>query len=472
MRRQGSAAAAAEDGTPGGDAAADRQSRDSSADDVAGAASAVVATRQPVTPTEPARGFAYVGGELHAEAVPLSTVAQRFGTPCYVYSRALLTQAFEAFDGAFAGVPHLVCYAMKANPTLAILDLFAQLGSGFDIVSGGELARVLAAGGDAAKVVFSGVGKSDAEMQAALAAGILCFNVESASELDHLAAVATRAGRRAPVSLRVNPDVDPGTHPYIATGLAHSKFGVAFDEARALYRRAAGIASIAVRGIDMHIGSQITELAPYREAAVKMLSLVDELARNGIALEHVDFGGGLGIRYRDENPVPIADYAAMVRELMQGRRERLLFEPGRRLVGDAGILLTRVRVVKTAAARRFAVVDAAMNDLARPSLYDAWHGVDPVRPTAGAAARFDVVGPVCESGDFLARDRSLVLAEGDLLAVRGAGAYGMAMSSNYNARPRACEVLVDGDDAHLIRRRETIAELFALESRLPPRIGN
>lgn len=423
-------------------------------------------------PTQPARGFAYAGGELHAEAVPLSAIAQRFGTPCYVYSRAVLTQAFEAFDRAFAGVPHLVCYAMKANPTLAILDLFAQLGAGFDIVSGGELARVLAAGGDAAKVVFSGVGKSDAEMEAALAAGILCFNVESASELDHLAAVAARAGQRAPVSLRVNPDVDPRTHPYIATGLAQSKFGIAIDCAHALYRRAARMPSLAVRGIDMHIGSQITELAPYREAATKMLALVDALARDGIALEHVDFGGGLGIRYRDEQTVPIDAYAAMVRELMHGRHERLLFEPGRRLVGDAGILLTRVRVVKTGAARNFAVVDAAMNDLARPSLYDAWHGIDPVHPRAGVALPFDVVGPVCESADFLARDRSLAIAEGDLLALRSAGAYGMAMSSNYNARPRACEVLVDGDAAHLVRRRETLAELFALESRLPPRAAN
>jgi diaminopimelate decarboxylase len=425
-----------------------------------------------VTPTQAPRGFAYRDGELHAEGVALSAIAQRFGTPCYVYSRALLAQAFEAFDRAFAGVPHLVCYAMKANPTLAVLDLFAQLGAGFDIVSGGELARVLAVHADAGKVVFSGVGKSDAEMEAALAAGILCFNVESASELEHLAAVAARAGRRAPVSLRVNPDVDPRTHPYIATGLAQSKFGVAFDEARALYRRAARTPSLAVRGIGMHIGSQITELAPYREAATKMLALVDALAGDGIALEHVDFGGGLGIRYRDEPIVPIEAYAAMVREVMQGRRERLLFEPGRRLVGDAGVLLTRVRVVKTAAARNFAVVDAAMNDLARPSLYDAWHGVDPVRPRTGDAATFDVVGPVCESADFLARDRSLAIAEGDLLALRSAGAYGMAMSSNYNARPRACEVLVDGDAAHLVRRRETLAELFALESRLPPRAGN
>jgi diaminopimelate decarboxylase len=413
--------------------------------------------------------FAYVGGELRAEGVSLSALAERYGTPCYVYSRALLTQAFEAFDAAFAGVPHLVCYAVKANPSLALLDVLARLGSGFDIVSGGELARVLAAGGDPGSIVFSGVGKSDAELEAALAAGILCFNVESPSELDHLAAIAARIGKRAPVSFRVNPDVDPLTHPYIATGLRESKFGVAFGDAHALYRRAARMPSIDVRGIDIHIGSQITELAPYREAAVRMLALADALAADGIALEHIDFGGGLGVRYRDERPVALADYAAMVRELTRGRRERLLFEPGRRLVADAGILLTRVRVIKAGAERSFAIVDAAMNDLLRPALYGAWHAIDPVRPRGGGEARFDIVGPVCESGDFLAHDRRLALAEGDLVAVRTAGAYGMSMSSNYNARPRACEVLVDGDAMHLIRRRETLAELFAHETRLPPR---
>jgi len=335
-------------------------------------------------------------------------------------------------------------------------------------VSGGELARVIAAGGDCGKVVFSGVGKSDAEMEAALAAGILCFNVESSGELDHLAAVARRIGTRAPISFRVNPDVDPLTHPYIATGLKDSKFGVALADAHALYRRAARMPSIVVRGIDMHIGSQITDLAPYREAASRMLALVDALAAEAITLDHVDLGGGLGIRYRDEQPIPIDAYAAMVRPLFAHRRERLLFEPGRRLVGDAGVLLTRVRVVKPGAARNFAVVDAAMNDLIRPSLYDAWHAVDPVRPRAAEGAlRYDVVGPICESGDFLALDRELAIGEGDLLAVRTAGAYAMAMSSNYNARPRACEVMVDGGDAHLIRRRETVAELHALELRLP-----
>jgi diaminopimelate decarboxylase len=464
VRHQGTAAPCAE-GYGNAATAADRQSGHTADNDVTRTAAAIIGDRPHAV-----SGFDYVGGELHAEDVPLSKVADEFGTPCYVYSQAQLTTAYRTYDAAFDGLPHLVCYAMKANPTLAILDLCARLGSGFDIVSGGELARVIAAGGDCPKVGFSGVGKSDAEMEAALAADILCFNVESASELEHLAAVAARTGLRAPISFRVNPDVDPLTHPYIATGLKDSKFGVALADAHALYRRAAQMPSVAIRGIDMHIGSQITDLAPYREAASRMLALVDALAAEGIALEHVDLGGGLGIRYRDEAPVTLAAYAQMVRTLFAGRRERLLFEPGRRLVGDAGVLLTRVRVVKPGPSRNFAVVDAAMNDLLRPSLYDAWHAVDPVRPREGDAARhFDVVGPICESGDFLALDRELAIEEGDLLAVRTAGAYAMAMSSNYNARPRACEVLVDGASAHLIRRRETVAELYAHELRLPTR---
>ena len=461
MRHQGTAAAATQ-GRRNAASAAGRQSGDTAGDNLARTAAAFIANR-----TQAVSGFAYVDGELCAEDVPLTAVAQRFGTPCYVYSRAVLTQAYRTFDAAFAGIPHLVCYAMKANPSLAILDLFARLGSGFDIVSGGELARVIAAGGDPRTVVFSGVGKSDAEMEAALAAGILCFNVESASELEHLAVVAARMGKRAPISFRVNPDVDPRTHPYISTGLKESKFGVAFAEAHALYHRAAQMPAIVVRGIDMHIGSQITELAPYREAAARMLALVDALAAESVALDHVDLGGGLGIRYRDEALVGIDDYASMVRSLFDGRRERLLFEPGRRLVGDAGVLLTRVRLLKPGATRNFAVVDAAMNDLLRPALYNAWHPVDPVRPRTEGAMAWDIVGPVCESGDFLALDRELSLAEDDLLAVRAAGAYAMAMSSNYNARPRACEVLVEGDIAHLIRRRESIAELHAHETRLP-----
>ncbi len=412
--------------------------------------------------------FSYVDGELCAERVPLARIARDFGTPCYVYSRAAVEGNFRAFDDALAGLPHLVCYAMKANGNLALLDLLARLGCGFDIVSGGELARALAAGADPAKIVFSGVGKREDEMRAALDAGILCFNVESASELERLAGVAAAAGRVAPVSFRVNPDVDPRTHPYISTGLKENKFGVAFEDARALYRRAAALPSVAVHGIDIHIGSQITELDPYREAAQKVLALVDDLARDGIRLSHVDLGGGLGIRYRDETPVPLDAYAAMLRELFAGRRETLLFEPGRRLVGDAGVLVTRVLYLKPGPARDFAIVDAAMNDLMRPALYDAWHPVLPVRPREdGERRRWEVVGPVCESGDFLAHDRDLALREGDLLAVGAAGAYAMSMSSNYNARPRACEVVVDGDRAHVVRPRESAESLFANESVLP-----
>jgi diaminopimelate decarboxylase len=426
-------------------------------------------SKQQVAPAGSAETSAFlpVNGALHGEGVALSTIAERFGTPCFVYSRAMLEGAYLAFDAAFTGLPHAVCYAMKANSNLAILDLFARLGSGFDIVSGGELARVMAAGGDPRKVVFSGVGKTAAEMESALAAEILCFNVESAGELAQLSAVARRMGRVAPVSFRVNPDVDPKTHPYIATGLRESKFGVAFADAPTLFRQAATLPAIAVRGIDIHIGSQITDLAPYREATRKVLDLVDALATEGIALAHVDVGGGLGIRYRDESPVDLADYAAMLRDLFRGRRERILLEPGRRLVGNAGVLLTRVLYLKPGEPRGFAIVDAAMNDLLRPSLYGAWHGVDAVRPRDGETRAWEIVGPICESGDFLAHDRPLVLAEGDLLAVRSAGAYAMAMSSNYNARPRAAEVIVDGEHVHLVRRRERIDALFADEAKLP-----
>ena len=411
--------------------------------------------------------FELRGGELCAEGVPLSAIAERHGTPCYVYSRAALESAWRALDGALAGLPHLVCYAAKANANLAVLDVLARLGSGFDIVSGGELARVVAAGGDPGKTVFSGVGKSAAEMRQALDAGILCFNVESAAELERLDAVARERGRVAPVSFRVNPDVDPKTHPYISTGLKENKFGIAYDDALPLYRQARGMRGIAVRGIDIHIGSQITDLAPYREAARKVLDLADRLAGEGLHLEHVDLGGGLGIRYRDETPLPVAGYAAMLRELFAGRREKLLIEPGRWLVAEAGVLVTRVEYLKPGPAKHFAIVDAAMNDLLRPALYDAWHGVDPVRPRSGPPARWEIVGPVCESADFLARGRDLDLAPGDLLAVRAAGAYAMAMSSNYNARPRAAEVMVDGERAHLVRRRETVADLYAAEATLP-----
>ena len=411
--------------------------------------------------------FALRDGELFAERVSLAAIAERHGTPCYVYSRAAREGAWRSLDSALAGLPHLVCYAVKANSTLAVLDVFARLGGGFDIVSGGELARVVAAGGDPRRTVFSGVGKSAAEMRAALEADILCFNVESEGELERLDGLARATGRRAPVSLRVNPDVDPKTHPDISTGLKESKFGIPYADAPALYRRAAAMPGIAIRGIDMHIGSQITELGPYREAASKLLGLVDRLAADGLLLEHVDVGGGLGVRYRDEVPVPVADYAALLRELFSGRREKLVLEPGRWLVANAGVLLTRVEYLKRGPGKRFAIVDAAMNDLIRPALYDAWHAVEPVRPRGDVAERWDLVGPVCESADFLALDRALALAPGDLLAIRSAGAYAMAMSSNYNTRPRAAEVMVDGDRAHVVRRRESVDELFASETPLP-----
>ena len=414
-------------------------------------------------------------GGLHVESVALADIAARFGTPCYVYSRAALTAAYGAYRDALQahGLAErsLICYAVKANSNLAILNLFARLGAGFDIVSGGELARVLAAGGSPERIVFSGVGKSRAEMRAALEAGIHCFNVESASELEQLSEVAGSVGRRAPVSLRVNPDVDAKTHPYISTGLKTAKFGVAFDEAFDLYRRAASLPHIAVKGIDCHIGSQLLDPAPAAEAADKVLALVDRLAAAGIVLEHIDLGGGMGIQYRADEPAPATtDYLAPMLAKLAGRREKLVFEPGRSLVGNAGLLLTRVDVLKPGEEKHFAVVDAAMNDLMRPALYDAWHDIVKVGAddtATGAAMSYEIVGPVCESGDFLGHDRLLALREGDLLAILSAGAYGMAMASNYNTRPRAAEVMVDGGSVHLIRRREEIAELFALESVLP-----
>ncbi len=408
-----------------------------------------------------------VDGELHAEGVPLAAVAERFGTPCFVYSRAAIESGYREFDAAFAGQPHLVCYAVKANSNLAVLNLLARAGCGFDIVSGGELARVIAAGGDPKKIVFSGVGKTAPEIEAALAAGILCFNVESAAELDLVDAVAGRAGSIAPVSFRVNPDVDPRTHPYISTGLKESKFGVAWTEAPALYRRAAALPNVVVHGIDCHIGSQVTDVTVYVEAAEKIFALVDRIEADGITLAHVDLGGGLGIRYRSEETIDPYQYALAVQRARGARKHRLLLEPGRFLVGNAGVLLTRVLYLKPGDARDFAIVDAAMNDLIRPALYDAWHDVEAVRPRDDAPRRWQIVGPVCESADFLAHDRDLALAAGDLLAVRSAGAYAFAMSSNYNSRPRACEVIVDGVDMHLARSRETIAELFARESLLP-----
>ena len=411
--------------------------------------------------------FSYRNDRLWIEDVALEQVAERFGTPCYVYSRAALTTAFQSFDKAFGARPHLICYAAKANSNLAILNLFARLGSGFDIVSGGELARVLAAGGEPRKVVFSGVGKSADEIRQGLEAGILCFNVESGDELHRLSAVATAAGKTAAVSLRVNPDVDPQTHPYISTGLKSNKFGVPFDEALSLYREAAGLSGVRVAGIDCHIGSQITEIPPFLDALARILGLVDQLALEGIEIHHLDLGGGLGIRYQDEEVPAPAQYIGALLEALARRPQQILLEPGRALVGNAGVLLTKVEYLKHGAERNFAIVDAAMNDLLRPALDEAWHDIRAVRLRTGSTRLYDVVGPVCESGDFLGHDRALVVEQNDLLAVMSAGAYGMAMSSNYNTRPRAAEVMVDGSTLHLIRTREEVSQLFALERMLP-----
>jgi len=411
--------------------------------------------------------FSERNGELYAEDVPLARVAEEFGTPCYVYSRAALTSAFQRYDRAFGARAHLICYAVKANPNLAILNLLARLGSGFDIVSGGELARVIAAGGEPARTVFSGVGKSEREMRVALDAGILCFNVESEAELLRLERVASESGRRAPVSIRVNPDVDARTHPYISTGQKESKFGVEFRDAMRLYRVAHSSRHLRVVGIDCHIGSQLVELAPITDAVRKVMTLADLLAAEGIVLEHLDLGGGLGIRYADEAPPAQEAWVKALLHAVGNRPQSVLIEPGRSLVGDAGLLLTRVEYLKRGATKNFAVVDAAMNDLIRPALYDAWHQVRAVRDSVAAAAVYDVVGPVCESADFFARERQLAIEEDDLLAIMSAGAYGMSLSSNYNARPRAAEVMADVGRTHLIREREKVEDLFAGEQLLP-----
>ncbi|AJY27788.1 diaminopimelate decarboxylase [Burkholderia thailandensis 34] len=415
--------------------------------------------------------FDYVDGTLHAERVCTADLAERFGTPLFVYSRAALTAAYEAYAKACAGRRASIHVAVKANSNLGVLNVFARLGAGFDIVSGGELARVLAAGGRAQNVVFSGVGKSADEMRIALEAGVKCFNVESIPELDRLNAVATSLGKRAPVSLRVNPDVDPKTHPYISTGLKANKFGIAFDDARATYRAAAALPNLEVVGIDCHIGSQITELSPYLDAIDKLLDLVEQIEADGVKIHHVDVGGGLGITYDDETPPDIGAYVRAVLERIDARghgHREIWFEPGRSLTGNAGILLTRVEFLKQGEEKNFAIVDAAMNDLARPAMYQAFHAIEPVTPrTDVAAAVYDVVGPVCESGDWLGRDRSLAIAPGDLLAIRSAGAYGFTMSSNYNTRPRAAEVIVDGASAYLVRPRETVESLFEREAVLP-----
>lgn len=408
--------------------------------------------------------FNFKDNTLHAEHVALNKIAENFGTPCYVYSKSALTQAFERFDAGFKGSNHLVCFAVKSNPSLAILNLFAKLGAGFDIVSGGELARVIAAGGDPSKVVFSGVGKTADEMRAALEAGIFCFNVESASELVRLNDIAGYMGKVAPVSLRVNPNVDAKTHPYISTGLKNNKFGVAYEDALDIYLQAAAMPNIAIHGVDCHIGSQITELSPFLDAFDRVLALVDALEKNKIHIQHIDLGGGIGICYSDETPPEFTEYAKAMRAKLGNRDIKLVFEPGRALVGNAGVLLTKVEYLKHTETKNFAIVDAAMNDLMRPALYDAYHAIEAVKPRVATTQNYEIVGPVCESGDFLGHDRDLALAEGDLLAIMSAGAYGMSMSSNYNTRPRAAEIMVDGDKSIVIRQREKVQDLFALET--------
>ncbi len=411
--------------------------------------------------------FNYRDGELFAEGVGLSAIAERYGTPTYVYSRAHIEAQYRSYADALQGTEHLVCFAVKANSNLGVLNVLARLGAGFDIVSGGELERVLAAGGRADRVVFSGVGKTRDDMRRALEVGVHCFNVESTDELERLQVVAAEMGKVAPVSLRVNPDVDAGTHPYISTGLKENKFGIAIADAEAIYVRAAQLPNLEVVGVDCHIGSQLTTVEPFLDALDRLLVLVDRLAECGIHLRHLDLGGGVGVRYRDEEPPLVADYIKAIRERVGDRDLALVFEPGRYIVANAGVLLTRVEYLKHTEHKDFAIIDAAMNDLIRPALYQAWMDVSAVKPRAGEGRAYDLVGPICETGDFLGKDRVLNLAEGDLLAVQSAGAYGFVMSSNYNTRGRCAEILVDGDQAFEVRRRETIAELYAGESLLP-----
>ena len=412
--------------------------------------------------------FNYHDGRLCAEQCDLAALAEQYGTPAYVYSRATIERHWRAFDAALAGVDHLVCYAVKANSNLAVLNLMARLGSGFDIVSVGELERVIAAGGEPGKVVFSGVGKRRDEIRRALELGIYCFNIESEAELERVEQVAAEMGCKAPISLRVNPDVDAKTLPYISTGLKENKFGIAIERAPAVYARAAEMAHLEVVGVDCHIGSQLTEIAPFEEALERVLGLVDTLVGQGIALSHIDLGGGLGIRYRDEQPPLPGDYAAPLLDRLAGRDLKVLIEPGRAITGNAGVLLTRVEYLKHHEEKNFAIVDAAMNDLMRPALYQAWQAIIPVLERSGLQSQcYDVVGPVCETGDFLGKERELAIEAGDLLAVRSAGAYGFSMSSNYNSRPRAVELMVDGEHATVVRERERIAELFAHEHCLP-----
>ena len=412
--------------------------------------------------------FPYRSSQLFAEDVAVSDIAEQFGTPCYVYSRAALEAAFTQYTEALEGAPHLICYAVKANSNLAVLNVLARLGAGFDIVSKGELERVIAAGGDPGKIVFSGVGKKPDEMARALELGILCFNLESADELEVLSQVAADLGKTARISVRVNPDVDAKTHPYISTGLRENKFGIAVDRAVAVYQRASELPHIEVVGLDCHIGSQLTEMTPFIDALHRLLALVDTLAEQGIVIHHLDLGGGFGVRYQDEQPPTIGEYIAAIRAELGSRDLQLLFEPGRSITANAGLLLTRVDYLKSTEEHNFALVDAAMNDMLRPALYQAWLEIAPARQYEGrASANWDIVGPVCETADFLGKNRELALEAGDLLAIKGAGAYGFTMSSNYNSRPRAAEVMVDGANAHLVRERETIADIMRGENTLP-----
>ena len=403
-----------------------------------------------------------------AEQVSLQQLAQHHGTPLYVYSRATLERHYKAFDAALAEHRHLVCYAVKANSNLAVLNVLARLGSGFDIVSGGELLRVLKAGGDAGKVVFSGVGKQTEEMRLALDKGIRCFNVESEPELEMLNAVAAEMQKVAPISFRVNPDVDAKTHPYISTGLKENKFGIDFQQAERIYQKAAAMENIEIHGIDFHIGSQLTELSPFVDALDRLLALVERIASAGIRLRHIDLGGGLGVRYSDESPPLPAEWAAALKDRLARFDGEIIIEPGRAIAGNAGILLTRVEILKKTTHKNFAIIDAAMNDLMRPALYQAWQDIVPVQANSDAPAdNYDVVGPICETGDFLGKDRNLAIAAGDLLAIRTAGAYGFTMSSNYNSRPRAAEVMVDGVQHFVVRERETFEDLVRGETVLP-----
>jgi len=411
--------------------------------------------------------FHYKNNRLCAEQVDLSALAAEQGTPLYVYSRATLERHWHAFNDALADRPHLVCYAVKANSNLAVLNVLARLGSGFDIVSGGELERVLAAGGDPAKVVFSGVGKRSLEIRRALQVGIRCFNVESLSELERINTVAQQEGVVAPVSLRVNPDVDAKTHPYISTGLKENKFGIAVDQALAAYQQADSLPHLQVVGIDCHIGSQLTEIAPFVDALKRVLALVKKIEAAGIEIQHLDLGGGLGIRYDDEEPPEPRDWAAALNAVLGDLDKEIIIEPGRAIVGNAGVLLTEVEFLKPTESHNFAIVDAAMNDLLRPALYQAWQEIVPLLPREGKTELYDVVGPICETGDFLGKGRELCLQQGDRLAIRSAGAYGFTMSSNYNSRPRAAEVMVDGEQVHLIREREKFEQLVAGERLLP-----